>query len=715
MVGEKGPDPGKLSQKIQDRVAAKLNPTPDQPVADSPLKMEDVVRAKAAENKSIIDKDKKAIRPDRRMVDKAMKRVAPPPEPVVPDKTAEPTPEPVGEKLAKLKRDLEEKRKKYASEDADQTGTLKRIARTLGIPISEKKGEDVELAEKDYYDALWKYVDAEKENMPAGDKEVARALLKQIYLGEAVTIRSLKEDKMNEMKKGKNELANKCVDGYKHAVDWWRGLSLKKKLAYSGAMFGIGLAGGTSITMVASSMFAMKFATRLLGAGSMYIGAKKWQETRFAKKAEDWVNQAIEEMLSRDNWENEIRNLNLKKEELRGYTTGGKEWMEQENLKHQRRALVLALALPAIGSAIDIYKMSFGGGGGKNILEEAKDSPDTGAKVPESAKGILGTPPVEDAPKPSIAEAKLDTDARYGPGKYGPMGYGTEIEGHAPEASELRSDTIEKGGGLWKSTERLIRANPDKFKLDPNSKTFVRDARRMTKDLLDKFAEKNGIGYEDLDEIARKKVRPGDILKIIQDPSTGKPSIDYSRDEIFGQGGVPKAGVSSVVEQGTAPKGAGAEEYVPKKPDWMKPYDENIAQAKKNFDYYNLESKTAHEALRDAQENFLEANTAEAHIKYCISSRGIIDSILQKAGVSTSRFWEDQASKIYIDMKTMQNFVAADVLEADKVSEFNQNREIIRKVFKELGPPKSYQTTWEYLREALEDTNRMKAFSDLIL
>ena len=216
----------------------------------------------------------------------------------------------------------------------------------------------------------------------------------------------------------------------------------------------------------------------------------------------------------------------------------------------------------------------------------------------------------------------MGTDARYGPGKYGPMGYGTEAEDHVPEVSELGSETIEKGGGLWKSTERLIRANPDKFKLDPNSKTFVRDARRLTKDLLDKFAEKNGIDYEDLDEIARKKIRPGDILKIVQDPSTGKPSIDYSRDEIFGQGGVPKAGVSSAVEQGTAPKGTDAQEYVPKKPDWMKPYDENIAQAKKNFDYYNLESKAAREALRASQEISYQDSVKLDNIRSLIQNRG---------------------------------------------------------------------------------------------
>jgi|GEM_PF-4584927 hypothetical protein len=628
--------------------------------------------------------------------------------------------ETIGEKLERLKNDLEEKRLAYARLDVDMSGKWAKLKRTLGFNVEEVKDAGVQAAEEAYHEALWKYIEAEKENMPAGNKDLARTLLKQVYLGEAVTLKSLKEDVKIENNKNKGEFPDKCIAGYKKAVEWWKGLSFKKKLLYSGSLAGIGLAGGASLTAVAAGMFAAKLVPRALSAGAAYVGIKKWQESLDVDEAEYMANQRINQLLEQTDWESRIKSL--EKSHIETSVKESKSRMEAQDLGGKRKAFYLASIFPVIGTVIDVSKMSFWGGGAKSsFIEEAAKRPAVGAKVPD----VLGEKPVVpglEVKPPVVLENKLES-AQDGPSSSGvPKKEIAEPEAPkvpeekpaapeippASETTELGADTIKKGGSLWRSTEKLIRANPEKYGLDPESKTFVRDARRATKGILDRYAEKQGVSYEELDKIARKKVQPGDILKLVKDPTTGKPEIEYSGKAVFNPEAVPKNVSSAVPEQEqVAPRGSTVSERTGarmKKPEWLQAHDDNIAMKKGVEQYFSDVQKGTAADLRQAQEALVESTRAEAVLRQGVATRGLLESVVQKAGIGNNvSVWGEPASKWFNEFANGEQLVSQDVLQNDAVEDINKNREILKKIFSQLPKPQPGQSTWEAFLDALRN------------
>jgi hypothetical protein len=634
---------------------------------------------------------------------------------------SEPPQETIGEKLERLKNDLEEKRLAYARLDVDMSGKWAKIGRILGISIEEKKDPGVQAAEEAYHEALWKYIEAEKESMPAGNKDLARTLLKQVYLGEAVTLKSLKEDVRVQNNKDKDKFS--LVDYYKKAVDGWKKMSFGKKLAVSGGMFAAGLLGG-DIAAIFGICFAGRVVIRALGAGAMYSGAKRWQENLDMDETEYMVNQKINQLLDQTDWENRIRNL--EKSHIETSVKESKSKMETQDLSHKRKAFYLASILPVVGTVFDAYRNFWTKG--KSIewsrsssIEEAAKRPDVGAKVPD----VLGEKPDVPGPEvkpPVVLENKLES-AQDGPSSSGvPKKEIAEPEAPkvpeekpaAPEippvskTTELGADTIKKGGSLWRSTEKLIRANPEKYGLDPESKTFVRDARRATKDILDRYAEKQGVSYEELDKIARKKVQPGDILKLVKDPSTGKPEIEYSGKAVFNPDAVPKNISSAVPDQEqVAPRGSTVSERTGarmKKPEWLQAHDDNIAMKKGVEQYFSDVQKGTAADLRQAQEALAENTRTEDILRQGVDARGRLESVVQKAGIGNNvSVWGEPASKWFNEFVNGEQLVSQDVLQNDAVEDINKNRKILEKIFSQLPKPQPGQSTWEAFLDALRN------------
>jgi hypothetical protein len=467
------------------------------------------------------------------------------------------------EKMAPSKQDIMEKGVILAREEAKNLKKWKKFKELLGINRKAEKDEAVENAEKEFDDTLWEYVMAGRENLPQGNKDVARAFLKYTFLGAEVDLRSIKADVAAEMKKESGAWSDKYSELYKKHKDWWKGLSFKKKMAYSGAVFAIGATGaGASFASIGAMTLTAKIGTRILGAGVMHDSSMKWQEALDVDEAEYMVNQKINEILEKSDWEERIRKLT--KDEVFGVIKERRETFESYDLLNKRRALVMAVTLPILSTAMDVYRWSSGGAGtgtgkgtGAELPSETTGLPEmskgpvpnmephahgiktnittASTELPESSKGISGNLPKEDVPRSAGGAVPVISETVP-----------------VPKTLELGSDTIGENGGLWKSTEKLIRANPEKFNLDRKSGSFVGDVRRLTRELLENHAKEHGMSYEELNEIASRRVQNGDILKIIEDPSTGKPHVYYSRDEIFGQGGISNPDVST--ESGT-PKG----------------------------------------------------------------------------------------------------------------------------------------------------------------
>ncbi len=213
---------------------------------------------------------------------------------------------------------------------------------------------------------------------------------------------------------------------------------------------------------------------------------------------------------------------------------------------------------------------------------------------------------------------------------------------------ELGLSKIQRGGGIERSAQNIIRANPKAFHLNPDDPKLNTKIGQKAHELAEGLAKKLGFegkkGFQKFNEIVSHHVQSGDEIRVYQDSATGKMNLTYN-GRAFGNGvftGDIHHGVSDVSHgsaaqevvsskpkiavENTRPKTGVAQHHssrgAGKKPDWLKPYDQEIARSKKNFDFYNVESQKAHDALRASQEMSLKDSAKLSRITDLIHNRG---------------------------------------------------------------------------------------------
>ncbi len=301
----------------------------------------------------------------------------------------------------------------------------------------------------------------------------------------------------------------------------------------------------------------------------------------------------------------------------------------------------------------------------------------------------------------------------------------------APETVELGSDTIKKGGSFWRSTENLIRANPEKYGLDPESKTFVRDARRMTTELLHKLAREKGINYAELDELARRGVQPGDIVKIVKDPNADNIKgmrIEYSGKAFAELSDVKKPDSFLAVDPEPAPESPKESQAV-SAGEVHHPVSKSAAGTKTmaeiEADHQQDLARRASDRAARAAEYTREVNARkealskiasyEATHRQALASRGALNRLIETAGISKNYiFWNEPAEKWYENFQKSKGYIAEDVIESDAVGRTNNNLKIFKDLYKALGKPKPGQTNWEYLLEKMKDSRTAAVVSGII-
>ncbi|MDD3487547.1 MAG: hypothetical protein PHF35_04210 [Candidatus Moranbacteria bacterium] len=554
--------------------------------------------------------------------------------------------------LDKLKADLEEKKTACIRLEIESEKKWKKLRRILGSGVKEVKDEDLDKAWDEYEIARENYfLEKRREALVSGDKGKAKEFLLKFegtmdaldYLNSKYSLRSKDSGFPEKMK-----------TGFLNIAQGWKDMNWKKRIAVSAAVAGTGIAavtvfspGTLSFGLAGGTAMAARTAQRFIGAGAAYIGAKKWQDSRAFNKQGSIAGKNIESILSDNEWQQRIAKFE--------YGESAKRFFEKKNeimdidKKHSRRALALAGILAIGGTTYDAYRQGYFSWIGK-VKEKLLGSAATTSTM-NIDQGLQAKPKIPEqapAPKPGIVPGEQDIKPNSTIQKIaGEPAVGAKVEAKINIADMnqpkglIGQETIAKGGGIERSAKHIIKANAEKFGLDPNDPKLELKAGQKAHVLARQMAENRGISYEKLNEIASHKVQPGEGIKIITD-SNGKPMIEYD-GKAFGSM-VPKhAAGAEVSAPKTAPKVAagahdapvgrasavpdrsgmgthGADE--PKKPDWMKPFDENMARAKRNFDYYNVKSDQATAAWRVSQEQLASDSEKLVRITDLIHNRG---------------------------------------------------------------------------------------------
>jgi len=252
--------------------------------------------------------------------------------------------------------------------------------------------------------------------------------------------------------------------------------------------------------------------------------------------------------------------------------------------------------------------------------------------------------------------------------------------------------------------------------------------------LLDEFAYRKGLSYEQLDQIARTKIRAGDSFKIIYNPSTEEISLDDFHGKAFGpdvsqaapaeeivsgkaaavspepeevklKAGataaeeVPKrpgAGTAVAEHQPARPRGAGKMKYSPEIEEMDRVAKENWAKA---TDYTDRVAKWKTEVGK-----LNEKDMAFVNQKNFLAARGALNRIIEGAGIgSRANFWETHAPDWYNRIMGAEDYIAQDVSQADQVNGANSNLLRLKVLFNVFGKPEGGTSMSDYLAKILSN------------
>ncbi len=304
-------------------------------------------------------------------------------------------------------------------------------------------------------------------------------------------------------------------------------------------------------------------------------------------------------------------------------------------------------------------------------------------------------------------------------GKYGPVGHGTEGEGHVPEElqkpssatvpevekpsfKELGYHKVGQGGGIERSAQAIIKANPKEFGLDPADPRFKVKVGQEAHKLARGLADRHGISYKELNEIASHKVQPGDEIRVYSDPETGKLRLTYN-STAFDEALAPKvsqvAPAEEIVSNRPAspvggklavedmkPKASAAEHRSVRSGTKVAGMEEIEADYKKDLadrSYARaVRSEQDWQVKRERMAGLDERVGYEAGLRQGMATRGLLKNVIHDAGIGTNvSLWDDSAEKWYGEFKSMGKLVSQDVLHNDSVVDINKKREILKAIF----------------------------------
>ncbi len=665
-----------------------------------------------------------------------------------------------------FKKDMEAKRLVYAQLDLDKSRKWIRLKNLLGAGIKEVKDEDYDRAWGEYEEAKNKYFEAKRSDVLAkGDKEGAREFLREFEgADEAVNFLNLKYD----LKKNQSGYPAKILYGFEKLANGWKEMSWKKKLAISAAIMGVGFAAtataGLTFGGVGALAFTLRTAQRTLGAGAMYIGAKKWQDTRSLKKIKEKSEAINEELLSYDDWLNRIAEIEYG--QISGRFEDKKEQVEALDKKHKRRALILAAGIGIGGTAFDMYRQGyfgvikeklFGVGGGivkpsvsDHISETVKPSavqPINEAFYTHSPGGkIIGLTSQgnehfeqfniepHDSPagsydqfqKPSgIPEPDVKTGGSLQNWVESTPAAGAEAQ--VPEIAKPKFEDIpvriKAGGNMWASIENNIKANPSAYGLDQTDPNFKTNMNGKISEMLHDFAKKNGLSYKQLD-----KVFEGDNFKIGHD-ATGKPYLydfhgkAFGADVSHGGAGATVQEIASnkpqIAHEPTVKHGAGMAEHQPSRGGQANVPDELIPQQKIAQDYRsNLAQADQELNARHPEEVATNArDLAFANDRLYLSTRGLVNQLVNGAGVGDrANFWSHSMNS-WKNLLGSEYQISQDVQFNDATEKMNISLEKLRSLYPILEKyhRQGIESIGDCLKEAVKNTKDLYEINKLVL
>ncbi len=649
--------------------------------------------------------------------------------------------------LEMLKKDLEEKRAKYARLDTDISGKWSRLKRVLGLNIKEVKNKDVDVekARREYYEALEKYAGARKASLPEGDKKAAAELLKEVRLDEALNIFNAKTDERLKARKERGDWPSKLMDGYMKAVEKWRGYNWKTKLALSGILLTAGAASGLygiAFGSIGAGVFStFKISQRALSAGATGLGIKKMWDAASLKRMEKKSVKEIEGMLSKDDW---LDRFDSKLDESIKSVNERLAKIEKKDLTRKRVAVWAGILFGGGGMIFDIYKGWSGSGLGKTA--DVVSGKPSGAGVTDVRKPSgIGQPPVEktpgthigthiEPPKAPPADEVIKSPAvttediiSKPPDKY----VTTPIPAETTEKmTEFMGDSteIKKGGSIWKSVRRLYMKHPEEY-------GYGSDGERV-KSLFKSFKEQGilkrlgirGIdNFEDLTDEQKIKIwsewktansvrdlsissggRIKDLVhagdKIFLDKD-GKITFDFERGSGIRPGylsghetGAGKGGGVAEVVGG----GAGAEEFREgEKPAWLEEYDKRIGETRLREQAAEARLDRADEYLRKTSDDLAAAREAETAAIDYTRTHELMDYIQQKlSGVDIDWGARGSAMRMYDELKQGSLINSDQPMAPDMGKE--QYWKTLRRLTDDLGKPRGGETVEEWVKRGLE-------------
>jgi hypothetical protein len=294
-----------------------------------------------------------------------------------------------------------------------------------------------------------------------------------------------------------------------------------------------------------------------------------------------------------------------------------------------------------------------------------------------------------------------------------------------PGIREIGFHEVEEGGGIEKSAKAIIKANPEAFGLDPDDPKLNTKAGQEAHKLARGLADKYGMTYKDLNEIASHKVQPGDQIRIFQDPLNGKWNLTYNGaafDNALSPDNIPdvphggagaaqeiaptKAGMtvddvkpkaSVAPEDATRPRAGAAAEQQPTRARGggkmnFPPEVEELDRKAQASAARALESQQYADNLREqsvGSEAVYSAATSKAHL----ATRGLWENVFRDAGFSKrGNVWNRSALEIYGQLK---QYIAHDVTSPDPT---NENMARLGGLFKAFGKPPVGMSMDDYLR-----------------
>lgn len=655
------------------------------------------------------------------------------------------------EELNKIINDFEAKQSQIAETRAQKTGRFASLAKSLGIKTRNlENDEEIVNLEKESHD-LYRSLLAKGINLYKGDKPQLENFLRQFDEFEVFKGTYNQEiDKRAEVA----GFPENILAGLHTLTKKWSELKTWQKIAISaggGLLFAGGAAALGAGTFGAATLTAgWRWGFRGFGAAAAGIGRNVMLDRKMMSEMENESEAWLKEKMSTlEKYEN---NLDQGIEDILSKT--GIKYIrkdfKQRRLENNHRAIKFALKTFIISSAIGESLRLGGQYTGINLGSILKKiggfAGISGSVSPEVSKGSLseelyirrpdgkiiitpkGLEAIGDAPPKFVTEPEVKTGGTMEEFAKSPAA-GAEVHASEiakPQFEEIASVKVKAGGTMWGSIENNIRANPSAYGLDPRDPDFTKDMHRMTKQMLDEFASRKGLSYEQLDQMARTKVRAGDTFKIIHDPSAGDLYLDDYHGKAFG---ADVAQVDSPVQEVeiSKPKVApeelrtktGPAEYPAQKSAsqirGMEELDANQRLAQQKY-ARAVQAEKDLAILHERQAAHLKNVGREAHLRQVLATRGLLNRIVEGAGIGNNvSFWEGSALEWHDQIVGKENYIPQDVQMADEVKKLNLNLGRLRELFLKLGKPELGQSMGDYLKKAMENPKNVYIISRLIL